>query len=101
MSLSRAEGGAATSAKGGLRNFVQSVAKEFGPIGIHVGHVVTDGAIDGEEIHAALPQYAAQRAGECRLIDLEGIASIYLQMYRQSRAAWTFEADVRTGTEPW
>ncbi len=90
-----------TAAKGGLRNFAQSAAKEFGPLGIHVGHVVIDGAIDGEKIHAALPQYAAQRAEEGRLIDLNGIAEIYLQMYRQPRSAWTFEADVRTGAEPW
>lgn len=90
-----------TSAKGGLRNFAQSAAKEFGPLGIHVGHVVIDGAIDGEKIHTLLPQYAAQRSGEGRLIDLSGIAEIYLQMHGQPRAAWTFEADVRTSAEPW
>ncbi len=93
--------GAFAAAKGALRNFAQSAAKEFGPLGIHVGHVVIDGAIDGEKIHSAVPQYAAQRADEGRLIDLSGIAEVYLQMHRQPRAAWTFEADVRTSAEPW
>lgn len=90
-----------TAAKGGLRNFAQATAKEFGPLGIHVGHVVIDGAIDGEKIHTLVPQYAAQRSEEGRLVDLEGIAEVYLALYRQRRAAWTFEADVRTHSEPW
>lgn len=97
----RAGFAAFSSAKGALRNLAQSAAKEFGPKGIHVGHVVIDGGIDGEKLHKAVPDYAAQRAQEGRLIDLGGIADIYLGLYRQRRAAWTFEADVRTHSEPW
>ena len=36
------------SAKAGLRTLTQTMAKEYGPKGIHVGHVVVDGAIAGE-----------------------------------------------------
>lgn len=96
------EGFAAFSAaKGGLRNFAQSAAKEFGPLGLHVGHVVIDGGIAGEKLHTMVPQYAAQRAQEGRLIDLGGIAEAYIQLYRQKRTAWSFEVDVRTHAEPW
>lgn len=90
-----------TAAKGGLRNFAQSAAKEFGPLGLHVGHVVIDGGIGGEKLHTMVPQYAAQREQEGRLIDLDGIADIYIQLHRQKRSAWSFEVDVRTHAEPW
>lgn len=97
----RAGFAAFSSAKGALRNLAQSAAKELGPKGIHVGHVVIDGGIGGEKLHKAVPDYAAERAREGRLIDLDGIADIYIDLYRQKRAAWTFEADVRTHNEPW
>lgn len=90
-----------TAAKGGLRNFAQSVAKELGPQGIHVGHVVVDGGIDGEKLHNMVPQYAARRAQEGRLIDLEGIADAYIYLHGQVPAAWSFEIDLRTHAEPW
>jgi NAD(P)-dependent dehydrogenase (short-subunit alcohol dehydrogenase family) len=90
-----------TAAKGGLRNLAQSAAKEFGPQGIHVGHVVVDGGIEGEKLHSMVPQYAAQRAQEGRLIDLEGIADAYVYLHRQKPSAWSFEVDLRTHAEPW
>lgn len=34
------------SAKFGLRALSQSLAREFGPKGIHVSHVIVDGVID-------------------------------------------------------
>jgi NAD(P)-dependent dehydrogenase (short-subunit alcohol dehydrogenase family) len=89
------------SAKAALRILAQSAAKELGPQGIHVGHVVIDGGIGGEKLKTALPQYAAQRDQEGRLIEIEGIADIYMYLYRQKRSAWSFEVDVRTHTEPW
>ena len=44
----RANFAAFNSAKAGLRTFAQAMAKEYGPEGIHVGHVVVDGPIAGE-----------------------------------------------------
>lgn len=38
------------SAKAGLRNLAQALAKDYGPKGVHVGHVVVDGAINGERL---------------------------------------------------
>jgi NAD(P)-dependent dehydrogenase (short-subunit alcohol dehydrogenase family) len=49
------------SAKAGLRSLAQSMAREFGPLGIHVGHVVIDGGIDGERLNAAAPQLKINR----------------------------------------
>jgi NAD(P)-dependent dehydrogenase (short-subunit alcohol dehydrogenase family) len=87
-----------TAAKGGLRNFAQSMAREFGPQGIHVGHVVVDGGIAGDRIEKGRPQFAAA-VGEDGLVDLDGIADLYELLYRQPRTAWSHEIDVRTFKE--
>ena len=84
-----------------MRNLAQSVAKELGPKGIHVGHVVIDGGIAGEKLKTMVPEYAEARSKEGRLIDIDGIADLYLMLHRQKRAAWSFEIDVRTHNEPW
>jgi NAD(P)-dependent dehydrogenase (short-subunit alcohol dehydrogenase family) len=97
----RAGFAAFTSAKGALRNLAQSAAKELGPKGLHVGHVVIDGGINGEKLKTMVPDYAAARGKEGRLIDIDGIADIYLMLHGQKRAAWSFEVDVRTHNEPW
>ncbi|MDO8288101.1 MAG: SDR family NAD(P)-dependent oxidoreductase [Parvibaculum sp.] len=96
----RAGFAAFSSAKGALRNLAQSAAKELGPKGIHVGHVVIDGGIEGEKLKTMVPDYAKARAAEGRLINIEGIAEIYLMLHGQRRAAWSFEVDVRTHNEP-
>jgi NAD(P)-dependent dehydrogenase (short-subunit alcohol dehydrogenase family) len=96
----RANFGAFNSAKGALRNLAQALAKEYGPEGIHVGHVVIDGPIGGEKIIKGFPEYA-QKLGEAGLIDLEGIVDAFQYLYKQPRTAWTFEVDVRTSVERW
>jgi NAD(P)-dependent dehydrogenase (short-subunit alcohol dehydrogenase family) len=88
-----------TAAKGGLRNFAQSMAREFGPLGIHVGHVVVDGGIAGDRIEKGRPEFATAK-GEEGLVDLGGIADLYEILYRQPRTAWSHEIDVRTFKEP-
>lgn len=92
--------GAFNAAKGALRNLAQAMAKEYGPEGIHVGHVVVDGPIGGEKIKLGLPEYAA-KLGEEGMIDLEGLVDAYEYLYKQPRPAWTFEVDVRTSLERW
>ena len=54
----RANFGAFNSAKAALRTLAQAMSKELGPEGIHVGHVIVDGAINGEKIKARFPEYA-------------------------------------------
>ena len=92
--------GAFNSAKAGLRTLAQAMAKEYGPQGIHVGHVVVDGAIAGEKIMTRIPNFA-EKLEEGRLINLEGIVNGYIFLYKQSAQAWTFELDLRTSKERW
>jgi len=96
----RANFGAFNSAKAGLRTLAQAMAKEYGPKGIHVGHVVIDGAIAGDKIMCHLPELA-KKLGEDGMINLEGIVESYVHLYRQSTGAWTFELDLRTSIEKW
>ena len=96
----RANFGAFNSAKGALRNLAQAMAKEYAEQGIHVGHVVIDGPINGDKITEGFPAYA-ERLGEGGLINLEQIAESFAYLYRQPPTAWTFELDLRTSQERW
>lgn len=87
------------SAKAGLRSLSQSLAREFGPQGIHVAHVVIDGGIDGERLRSSAPQRVAQ-AGDDGLLQLDAIAESYWQLHLQHRSAWTQELDLRPFKEP-
>jgi NAD(P)-dependent dehydrogenase (short-subunit alcohol dehydrogenase family) len=82
------------SAKAGLRSIAQSAAREYGPRGVHVAHVVIDGGIDGEQLRANAPQFAAT-AGTDGLLAPEAIAESYFQLHLQPRSAWTQELDLR------
>jgi len=92
--------GAFNSSKAGLRTLAQAMAKEYAADGIHVGHVVVDGAIGGEKIMKGLPDYA-DKLGEEGMISIEGIVDGYAFLYHQPKRAWTFELDVRTSRENW
>ena len=96
----RANFGAFNSAKGALRNLAQAMAKEYAEHGIHVGHVVIDGPINGDKITEGFPAYA-ERLGEGGMINLEQIAESFAYLYRQQPTAWTFELDLRTSQERW
>jgi NAD(P)-dependent dehydrogenase (short-subunit alcohol dehydrogenase family) len=82
------------SAKAALRSVAQSAAREYGPRGIHVAHVVIDGGIDGERLRTAAPDHVA-RAGEDDLLHPDSIAETYWHLHQQPRSAWTHELDLR------
>ena len=82
------------SSKAALRSLAQSLAREFGPQGVHVAHVVIDGGIDGERLRTAAPQRAVD-AGADGLLDPDAIAETYWQLHGQHRSAWTLELDLR------
>jgi len=84
------------AAKAGLRALAQSLAREFGPQNIHVGHVVIDGGIHGERLLTLMPGLAEQR-GPDGMLDPEAIAEAYWMLHSQQRSAWTHEIDLR----PW
>lgn len=82
------------SAKAGLRSLAQSMAREFGPLGIHVAHVVIDGGIDGEKLNTAVPQLKSERGAD-GMLNIDAIADAYWHLHRQHRSAWTHELDLR------
>ena len=87
-------------AKHALRALAQSMARELGPRGIHVGHVVVDGAIDTEFIRSSFPERYALKAQD-GILNPDHIAENYWQLHRQPRDAWTFELDLRPWMETW
>jgi NAD(P)-dependent dehydrogenase (short-subunit alcohol dehydrogenase family) len=87
-------------AKHGLRALAQSMARELGPKGIHVAHVVVDGAIDTAFIRENFPERYALKDRD-GILDPEHIAEAYWQLHRQPRSAWTFEMDLRPWCEKW
>ncbi|KES24492.1 MULTISPECIES: SDR family oxidoreductase [Pseudomonas] len=87
-------------AKHGIRALAQSMARELGPMGLHVAHVVVDGAIDTEFIRDNFPEKYAQKAQD-GILDPEHIADNYWYLHSQPRDAWTFELDLRPWMERW
>ena len=80
--------------KFGLRALAQSMARELGPRGVHVAHVIIDGQIEAERYRHLL----AER-GPDSLLSPEAIAEAYLGLHLQHRSAWTFELDLRPWSE--
>jgi short-subunit dehydrogenase len=78
--------------KFGLRALAQSMARELGPKGVHVAHIVIDGQIRSEK-YAELEK---QRPAD-GLLDPDAIADAYWHLHMQPRSAWTLEIDLR----PW
>ncbi len=87
-------------AKHGLRALAQSLARELGPKGVHVAHVVIDGAIDGAFIRGLMPD-AAEKLSRQEILAPDEIAKNYVWLYLQKRSAWTFEMDLRPWSETW
>jgi NAD(P)-dependent dehydrogenase (short-subunit alcohol dehydrogenase family) len=82
------------SAKAGLRAVAHGMAREFGPQGLHVAHVVIDGAIDGEQLNRRIPQLK-ERLGPDGMLDPDALAEAYWQLHLQPRSTWTLELDLR------
>ena len=87
-------------AKHALRALAQSMARELGPLNIHVAHIVIDGAIDTKFIREALPNADELRADD-GLVAPDAIAEAYVYLHNQPRTAWTHELDLRPWREKW
>ena len=83
-------------AKHALRALAQSMARELGPRGIHVAHVVVDGAIDTAFIRDNFPERFALKAQD-GIVNPDHLADNYWMLHQQPRDAWTHELDLR----PW
>jgi len=81
--------------KFGLRALAQSMAREFGPQGIHVAHIVIDGQIDS----ARTRSYSAPGRAAATFLQPDALAEQYWQLHCQDPTAWTLELDVRPAVE--
>ena len=80
--------------KFGLRALAQSMAREFGPQGVHVAHVVIDGQINTPRMRAMSPERE-----EHTMLSPDAIAETYWQLHTQDPRAWTLELDLRPSVE--
>lgn len=91
-----ARAAAFTSAKSAQRALAMSMAKHFGPDGIHVAYMVIDGAIDTPKSKAKRPDIPDEA-----FLKSTSIAETAFALAHQDRSAWTFEIDLRPHVEPW
>ena len=90
------------SAKFGLRAVAQSMARELGPQGIHVAHLVIDSGVDTAWVRQRIEARGAnERLEPDRLMSPATIAEAYWQLYNQPRDGWTHEMDLRPYGEKW
>ena len=86
------------SAKAALRAAAAGLAREYGPKGVHVGHVIIDGGVEGAIRRKRLPK-DQDSAGENELLLPDAIAEAYWQLHQQHPSAWSFEIDLRPFNE--
>ncbi len=85
---------ALATGKFGLRALSQSMAREFGPQGIHVAHVIVDGQINTPRVREMSPDRE-----EHTMLSPDAIAETYWQLHSQDPTAWTLELDLRPSVE--
>ena len=88
------------SAKSAERSLAQGLAREFGPQGIHVAHVIIDGIIDGDKVNLKFPDFANSK-GEDGKLNIDAIAENFLMLHKQHKSTWSFEIDIRPWSETW
>jgi len=91
------------SAKAGLRNVAQAMARELGPKNIHVAHLIIDAGVDTEFVRERIKARGADPDAlpEDTLMDPKSVAEAYWYLHSQSRDGWTFELDLRPYAERW
>ncbi len=89
-----------SGAKHALRALAQSMARELGPQGIHVAHIVIDGAIDTAFIRESFPEAYAKR-DQGGILSPDHIAEMYWMLHCQPKDTWTHELDLRPWMEKW
>jgi NAD(P)-dependent dehydrogenase (short-subunit alcohol dehydrogenase family) len=93
------------SAKFGLRAVAESAARELGPQGIHVAHLIIDAGVDTawvrERIKAREGEAALANLDPGRLMRPAAVADAYWQIYQEPRDAWSFEREIRPFAEKW
>jgi NAD(P)-dependent dehydrogenase (short-subunit alcohol dehydrogenase family) len=91
------------SAKAGLRAVAQSAARELGPEGVHVAHLVIDAGVDTVWVRERIKEAGGDPGAlpKDTLMNPASVGEAYWMLHAQSRDAWTFELDVRPHRETW
>ena len=93
------------AAKFGLHAVAQSAARELGPQGIHVAHLIIDAGVDTAWVRDRIRERegddAIKNLDTTRLMRPAAVAETYWQLYNQPRDAWTFEMEIRPFREKW
>jgi NAD(P)-dependent dehydrogenase (short-subunit alcohol dehydrogenase family) len=90
------------AAMGGRRMLCQSLNAEFAPKGIHVAHILVDGAVDAPDTLGKMlgpeqfQELRATRGAEDGLMRPEKMAETYFHIAQQHRSVWTHELDMRS-----
>ena len=87
-------------AKAGLRNLAQALAREYGPQGVHVAHVVIDGVVNGDIVRGRFADYL-EALGDDGALEPQAIAEAFWALHRQHPSAWSHELDLRPYKESW
>lgn len=88
------------ASKSALRTLAQALAREFGPQGVHVAHIIIDGVINGDNVRGRFGGYLDQ-LGEDGSLAPDAIADAFWMVHDQPRNAWTHELDLRPFKETW
>lgn len=91
------------AAMGGRRMLCQTLNAEYASKGIHVAHILVDGAVDAPDtLGKMLGEEAFQKLREQKGMDADGLmlpekmAETYYHLAQQHRSAWTHELDLRS-----
>lgn len=82
--------------KGALRSYSQALAREFGPKGVHVAHLVIDGLVDNQRTRKL-----SKGTPKNKFMNMTALASEIIHVAQQDKTCWTFEWDVRPYNENW
>lgn len=88
------------SMKAGLRMLAQALAREYGPKGVHVAHIIIDGVVNAERTRSRYAEYM-DSLGEHGVLEPDEIAETFYHLHSQHRSAWTHELELRPFRENW
>lgn len=91
-----ARAAAFASAKAGQRALAESLARAYGPAGVHVALIIVDGIVDEPQMRARFADKP-----DSFFVKPDDIADTAVMLTRQKPSAWSFEVEARPFCEPW